>query len=103
MDEAFETMDPRGELHHQMLTALVAIDTACGSSDVGELPARSPPAGGIDAAVSAGLATGLGRAVLQHSEVGELVAASAHGPQRVGDRHDVYDLLQQRPDDRRDD
>src|SRR5690625_6247455 len=53
MDEAFETMDPRGELHHQMLTALVAIDTACGSSDVGELPARSPPAGGIDAAVSA--------------------------------------------------
>src|SRR5690625_4062433 len=75
MDEAFETMDPRGELHHQMLTALVAIDTACGSSDVGELPARSPPAGGIDAAVSAGLGTGLGRAVLQHSEVGELVAA----------------------------
>src|SRR5699024_11819541 len=53
MDEAFETMDPRGELHHQMLTALVDIDTACGSSDVGELPARSPPAGGIDAAVSA--------------------------------------------------
>src|SRR5690625_7915861 len=52
----------------------------------------SVPSGRIDAAVSAGLGTGLGRAVLQHSEVGELVAAhqGLSGIYALSDAHDAF-------------